>query len=151
MDHTNLNTSIDGPGRVRDMGRPLVRVIEGKLRSQVEVIKIIILPFSSENNMKKNTFIFVELCRNLSIAITCRSVAQFKLCKLESVWKTIYAKYPPKSPRIQRLKFGCTQLNQEVQEEHFLFPSRINSFVLFKFKTYLSSQSQQEKVAMQSN
>jgi len=28
----------DGPGRVRDMGRPLVRVVEGKLRSQVEVI-----------------------------------------------------------------------------------------------------------------
>ena len=28
----------DGPGKVRDVGRPLIRVIEGKIRSQVEVI-----------------------------------------------------------------------------------------------------------------
>jgi alpha-mannosidase II len=28
----------DGPGKVRDVGRPLIRVIEGKIRSQVEVV-----------------------------------------------------------------------------------------------------------------
>ena len=30
--------SPDGPGKVRNVGRPLIRVIEGKIRSQVEVI-----------------------------------------------------------------------------------------------------------------
>ena len=78
----------------------------------------------------------------------------FQLQSLVGVWhssnyvnlkvfgKQFMLNFPPKSPRIQRLKFGA--LNQKGQEEHFLI-------LLSKFSTYLSSQSQQDKAAMQGN
>ena len=46
------------------------------------------------------------LCRQISISIGVEDSSNYVLCKLGSVWETSFAKYPPK---IQRLKFVCTQ------------------------------------------